>query len=424
MSVHSEERGPQVEFDHLSPEFAADPPGGFRKLREQTPVAYSVCYNGFWVPTRFEDISAVSGDPALFSSRRQDEHPELCTTIVPAIPMASIASPSEYDPPEFKAYRHIANRLLSKSEVESKLMPLARALIDYCIDSIIEEGAGDIVHDIAGPVPALLTMIWLGLPTDEWRRFADLQHNVFACPPGSAGFESAISDLGWQHDMVQEVIASRRARPLEDAISFLVTQVGPTGEPLSDVEITELVTTLSSGGIDTTTSLTSQVLKYLWDHPEAKVALEDPRSSVAERATEEFLRYYSPVTATGRTATRDTELGGCPLRRGDPVMVSWFAANRDPEMFVDPDQVILDRSPNRHAAFGLGIHRCAGSNLARLEFREIVAAVLQRMPDYVVDVAGAEPYPSAGINSGWFTLPVTFTPGPRIRQSRELPSLR
>jgi len=131
-------------------------------------------------------------------------------------------------------------------------------------------------------------------------------------------------------------------------------------------------------------------------------------------ACEEYLRWVTPVQGMARTVTRDCEFAGQPLRKDDRAWISWASANLAPELFDEPEQIKLDRSPNRHSAFGLGIHRCLGSNLARVVWRIVVEQVLTRMPDYELDLSAAERYPSIAITNGWKYTPVTFTPGSRV----------
>src|SRR5690348_13837166 len=142
------------------------------------------------------------------------------------------------------------------------------------------------------------------------------------------------------------------------------------------------------------------------------ISVKTNRTSLA--ACEEYLRWVTPVQGMARTVTRDCEFGGQPLRKDDRVWISWASANLAPELFDEPEQIKLDRSPNRHSAFGLGIHRCLGSNLARVVWRIVVEQVLRRMPDYELDLNAAERYPSIGITNGWKCTPVTFTPGSKV----------
>jgi cytochrome P450 len=174
-----------------------------------------------------------------------------------------------------------------------------------------------------------------------------------------------------------------------------------------------MIELLISGGVGTTASLVSQTLVHLARHPGQRQRLID-EPDLMPRAVEEFLRAFSPTQALARTVTRDVEFRGCPMRKGDRALLAWSSANRDPAQFDCPDEVDLDRWPNRHTAFGMGVHRCAGAHLGRAIARELLGQILRRMPDYRIDESGLETYAHQGVNAGYQRIPATFTPGPRL----------
>ena len=175
----------------------------------------------------------------------------------------------------------------------------------------------------------------------------------------------------------------RRQRPGDDLISYLVQQQYPDGKPFSDNHVLGSVRLLLVAGIDTTWSGIGSCIWHLAKYPEDRRRLvADP--SLMPTAIEEFLRAYAPVTMA-REVKQETEINGCTFKQGEMVMLSFPAANRDPEMFPDADKVIIDRKENRHAAFGLGIHRCIGSNLARMELTVAVEELLKRIPEFELD---------------------------------------
>src|SRR6185437_8838965 len=154
--------------------------------------------------------------------------------------------------------------------------------------------------------------------------------------------------------------------------------------------------------------------EWLSEHPDQRQLLSDERKTLLDPATEEFLRYFTPAAGDSRTFADDTELDGTRFKEGERLWISWAMANRDPAVFTDPDQVVLDRKGNRHFSFGLGIHRCIGSNVARTVFKSMVTAVLDRMPDYRCDPAATQHYDTIGVIQGMRHLPATFTPGSRL----------
>jgi len=190
-----------------------------------------------------------------------------------------------------------------------------------------------------------------------------------------------------------------------------VIAAGVGGRPMSDADAVNVLFTVVSGGVDTTTALVANVLVWLHRHPDVRRRLiEEP--SVRTSAREEFLRVFSPAPATARTATRPVEVAGQAVHRGDRVLLSWTSANHDAGVFADADCIDVDRPNNRHVAFGAGPHRCIGAPLARATFDAILAVVLDTIPDYEVDEARATRYERVGAVNGWVSVPATFRPRP------------
>jgi cytochrome P450 len=168
------------------------------------------------------------------------------------------------------------------------------------------------------------------------------------------------------------------------------------------------------GGFDTTTALTAHSLEWLSEHPDERERLSKNRDTLLDPATEEFLRYFTPAAGDGRTFADDVELDGNHFKEGERLWISWAMANRDPSVFDEPNSLILDRKGNRHFSFGIGMHRCVGSNVARTVFKSMLTAVLDRMPDYVCDPERTEHYETIGVIQGMKHLPARFTPGKRL----------
>ena len=228
-----------------------------------------------------------------------------------------------------------------------------------------------------------------------------------SCPTSSCRRFRKISSL--------EYAATRRAEPKADLTSFLI-QFEFDGKRLDDDQLLNILWNLIAGGVDTTTSQTALTLLHLGTHPELRQQLID-HPELYRTATDEFLRYFSVNRTLSRTVAKDVELGGQCLRKNDQVIISWLAANHDEHEFERADQIVLDRTPNRHVAFGLGPHRCIGSHLARVMSEVMVKAVLDRIPDYEVDHSGVYQYMGNPAMTGLGTLPVTFSPA----ESRKTP---
>jgi cytochrome P450 len=399
---------PVVDLDHHSAAFAADPVGALRSARASCPVAWSPRHGGFWALTRYDDVARVLNDAPTFSSRHDLEpsSPFKGVTIPPP-PMAFI--PVEMDPPEFMAYRRLLNPMFSPAAVE-RLRPTMRSFTDFCIDRAIERGSIDLVYDLASPVPAMVTLELLGLPTEEWKRYSTTFHDMAGHPPGTPQLLDAFASAAAITADLTSLVAARRASPgperrggIDDLIDASID-----GAPIPDDRLVDIINLILAGGIDTTTGAAAGAFAYLGSDLEARQRLIEAPSLMGT-AVEEFVRWVTPTPVLARTATCPVSLGGQEVGEHERVMANLFAANRDPDAFDRPDDVVLDRSPNRHASFGFGIHRCVGANLARAELHVMLSRVLARVPDYRVDLSRAERYHTAGVQNGWVTLPATFT---------------
>ncbi len=405
---------PDSDFDHHSSAHAADPSASYRRMREQSGVAHTSAHGGYWVVSRYADIASAGKDHVRLSSALRFEGSEEIGggITLPHNPAATRMSLAEMDPPEWNHVRRALNPTLSPQAVE-QFAPRIREITTFFIDRFIETGSCDLVTDICSPIPAVVTLLYLGLPTDEWERFPRPIHSSVYTPrePGHPDFEHLLSQFDWVFATIRSEIARRRESPGNDFISSLFT-CDIEGVPYDDELIFETVYTMLAAGVDTTTSLLSAALLHLSAQPEDLHRLrEDP--SLLDAACEEFLRYYTPAQAGARTVRSDVCLSGVELRRGDRVLLAWASANRDEAVFEDPDTFVLDRSPNRHLAFGVGIHRCVGAHLARQEFKVIIGEVLRRLADLSIDGDRTPRYPDVGLMFGYQRMPTTFTPASR-----------
>lgn len=408
---------PIVDFDHNSREHSEDPVGSYRELRHRAPVAWTEAWGGYWVLSGHDAVFDAARDDDLFSSARVEEFGITGQSItIPQKPM-HIHLPIEMDPPQSQKYRSIMNKLITPKQV-AKLLPMIDKYVDMFIDELIESGEADF-STLTG-VPAIVTITWLGMPKKDWRRQAAFHRAILAEPYGSEGYQRAVEvDLPYLTSQLEDVIAARRAQPQDDAISFILQQE-VDGRPLTDEEAFGMIELLISGGVGTTASLTGQALVWLSENPDVRERLRE-NPDMMQTAVEEFLRVFSPTQALSRTVMRDVDFHGVTMRRGDRALLSWASANRDvPDAADSPDVVDVTRSPNRHLAFGVGSHRCAGSHLARPMARSILSKIITRMPDYKVDLAGTRRYEAQGVNTGYLYVPTTFTPGKRVYEDESL----
>ncbi len=398
---------PVVDFDHHRPVSEIDPDAAYQKLRKTCPVAWTEQHGGYWVVTKHHDVAQIFKDHRRFSSSRNASVPQGLPFTIPPVPMGAHV-PEDLDPPEFHAYRRLFNGILSPTHVAA-LAPRIRHWVSHYIDQFIESGEVDLVKDLAAPVPAAVTLDWLGFPERDWQRISDAFHNMASLPATDPRAQAAFLDLAWLDERISEEVDARRTAPRDDTMSYFV-HARIDDEPIATEYVEGMIRILVGGGVETTTSAITSTLLHLARHPEDRRRLIDEPDLWAT-AGEEFLRRYPPVRAHARTVMVDTEISGCLMRAGERVLLSERSACQDEDAFPDPDRVILDRFPNRHLAFGLGIHRCAGMHLARLELKEVVAQVLRKLPDYEVDEAKVQPYPSQPMASGYKGVTATFTPG-------------
>lgn len=393
-------------FDHMSEDFAKDRNGAFRELRQSCPVAHSDKHGGHWLLTRYQDVSAALRNDDAFSSARP-EGTDGVAVHIPSMP-APLMVPIELDPPESLAYRKALHPFVSPAAVESR-RPMIRKHAQRCVDAFIDKGEADLVMDLATLVPAYVITELIGLSLDYVPRFSDMMHAITSHVPHSPEWDAAVAETPWLIGVIQSAIRERdHTAQKSDLLSQLMATT-INGEPITHEAVQSMVQLLLGGGVDTTTSLTGQAFMWLHRHPDQRDWLRNNLDKL-KWATEEFLRYGSPVTTQARTVAREIDVDGHTLKPGDRVLLCLASANHDPRQFPDPDEIVLDREINRHLAFGVGTHRCIGSNLARATFEEMLLQVLTRLPDYRVDEERAALYPVQGLVSGYVRLPVTFTP--------------
>jgi cytochrome P450 len=396
-----------IDFDHHSPHFAENWMDVWNTARGKCPVAWTDSNDGHWVLSGYDQVAEVSRDDETFSSFNDVEQNGARGNGI-LIPRGEVRfGIIEQDPPECREMRKIVQPWFTPRAIE-KLKPTVEQYTREAVDAVIESGSCDLVEDIAALVPAKATLKLLGLPMDEAEKYGECFHKYLYVGQDKPEFARVMELMGWVMTEMITAVADRRANPTDDMISML-TKAEVAGEPLTDQAIFEVILLFLGGGLDTTTSLTANALVWLDENPEARKGLLDPKAM--ELATEEFLRYYSPIQALGRTVKTPVEIGGVKFETGDKVLMGWAGANHDPAVFDNPGELILDRFPNRHTAFGLGAHRCLGSTFARSEFQVMMTEILTRMPDYKLDRSKLEHYPDISTANGYISLPATFTPG-------------
>jgi len=287
--------------------------------------------------------------------------------------------PSEMDPPEHTKYRTLLNPLLSPTRI-GQMEPAVREVCRGLVDGLADRGSCDLVTDFALQFPTKVFMGMLGVPTDDLDTLISWvhrsQHTSHADDPDGRIRDDADRAI---HDFMAAIADDRRRTPRDDIVSNLLgCQVD--GRPLDDRELGGMLYLLFLAGLDTVASMLGFTFTHLANHPDDRRRLvADPTLSTA--AVEELLRYYS-IVSISRHLTRDADMKGCPMHQGDRVIVPLATANRDPVAFPQAETFTIDRTPNRHIAFGAGPHRCVGSHLARLELKVALEEWHRRIPDY------------------------------------------
>jgi cytochrome P450 len=379
------------------------PYDAFRKLRERAPVAWHPYKDGpgFLALTGYDEVVAVSRDSVTWSSETDAVY-------------FDVPGPDDFadmrgvmmltmDPPRHTKLRALVNKGFTPRQV-AKLNERIADMARDVVDKVIEKGECDFVKDVAGALPSYVIAELLGIPLEDGYRLYELTEITNAGLLGDA----RVSEAGMQMFAYAAELATRkRAQPGDDiATSLLHAEVD--GQRLTDMEFNFFFILLLNAGGDTTRNLVAGGMRVLMENPEELAKLEaDP--SLLPTAVEEMLRYVSPVISFVRTATKDTELRGVRVNKGDRAAMFYPSANRDETQFADPDLFDITRTPNPHMAFGGGgTHFCLGANLSRVEAAAIVPEVLSRMKN--LELAGpVERMPSTLIN-GIHSMPVRFTP--------------
>jgi cytochrome P450 len=335
--------------------FVAAPFVAFDRLRRECPVARSNKHGGFWLLSRFEDVRAAAIDWRTYTSSVAG------VTAIPVItPRSEPMLPIEIDPPEHSNYRALINPLFAPDRVRD-ITPAIKALVRSIVARMAEDGAADVVPQFCIPVAIRSLAAFTDIPLEDADRWVEWITRMFDISDRQAGAEASRQLVAY----VDGLIAARRQMPTNDFISRLMA-AELNGKRLDDHEIRSFMTVMFGAGFETTSDALSVMLDWLAEHPEALERLKD-EPALIPTAVEEFLRFSSPIQVFGRNASHDVTLHGRQIGKGDIVGLGFGAANHDPAMFECPEEVRLDRSPNRHLAFGAGPHLCAGAGVARME---------------------------------------------------------
>jgi cytochrome P450 len=387
-------------FDYLARPLAHELEPTLARMRAMCPIAHSDQHNGYWVVTRYEDVLRVAQNWETFSS-------ELGVGI-PQAEMSVRPIPEVADPPVHRYYKRLINAYFTPAAVVRYEAP-TRALVTRLIDQFIEAGTCEFMEAFARPFPGLAFFdMVLNAPSDRLVELNDMATGV-SMPTNPDIAACWMGLVTW----ITEFVEVRRAQPAQGDVVDAILNAEIEGRPVNGEEIVGLIVLLILGGLETTAGALGQFMIRFCQEPHIPALLRE-RPELVPDAVEELLRLDGPFLSVGRTARHDTELAGQHIRAGDKVLISWTSANRDDAEFSQPDAFDLSRSSNRHIAFGAGPHRCAGSNLARMNLRVAVHELVQRLHDIELRAAVDELPVHFGFNRAPLEVPIAFTPGARL----------
>ena len=390
----------RVRYDPFDAEILNDPYPTYRMLRDTTPV-YRAEESHTWVLSRHADVQAAALDHGTYSSVGGIfPTPPGSNFIGSFLPMMIVM-----DPPRHDQLRALVSRAFTPRRVaglQDGVTRMAAELFDR-----LDEGSGsaDFVTDFAAILPAAVIADLLGVPAADRDRFRLWSSQLVQVDVTHGQTTDALAAAASIYAYFTEFLADRRKTPREDLMSALANAT-VDGVGLTDDEVLGFCALLLVAGYETTTNLLGNSAVVLAQHPRTRRRLASDRTLLGP-AVEELLRYDSPAQGLSRTLTRDVVLHDTTMRQGDRVLLLFGSANRDDRAFPDPDVFDVDRTCEHQVAFGRGIHFCLGAALARMEARIALNALLDKVPDWEVDLESAVRLRSGPIR-GYTSLPITW----------------
>ncbi|MEB4209758.1 cytochrome P450 [Mycobacterium sp. 94-17] len=394
----------EVDLDHHGQRFRDERPEVFKELfATGREMVWSRVNGGYWMAFGYDAVYEIAHDTDLFSSAWGPRKgvPQVAT-VAPLIPL-------DYDPPQVGEYRKLTLPALSPGQAKKSTDSL-EATAHELVDKFIESGKADLIEDLATPLPAIMILRKLGWDESRWPEWIEWTHTTMH--DRMADPDKTYRAFMKMNEQIGVELAKRREKRTDDLTSHMMYTETETGRLLTDDELGNYATLLLLGGMDTTSGLTGSAFVHLAQNPQLRQQLIDHPERLPD-AVEEFLRHDSPLMGLFRHVTRDTVFRGEQLREGDRIVLFFPAAGWDPNRFPEPEDVRLDRGANRHFAFGVGTHRCLGSNYARVLNEIMLKVVLERLPDYRM-LGPVDRFEDGGDIYAVRSLPVEFTSGPKI----------
>ncbi|MDV6268395.1 MULTISPECIES: cytochrome P450 [Rhodococcus] len=374
------------------------------ELAGKGPVVYSPTHGGHWIVTRYKEIHEVLRDTETFSSYPNN--------LVTGPGGMGKFIPIELDPPEHTGYRVALQPLFSPNRMKA-LTDEIRDVINELLDGFAGKGEAEFISEFAHELPTRVFLTLMDWPADDAPMFTEMTDTVLMGKPGASEEESSQATVAAGLEMIgyfQKIVDERRANPGDDITSTLIhteVELEDGKRLLTDEELNRMFFLLLIAGLHTVQGSLAWSIIHLFNNPDQRDALVDDETLIPS-AVEEILRIEAAVIP-GRAATRDVELGGVQIKKGEQLILMLCSANRDDTEFEDPEELNLERHPNRHLSFGSGAHRCIGSHLARIELSLALEELHRRIPDYEL-IESDPPILHAGQVRGCARLPIRFTP--------------
>ncbi len=402
---------PDASVNIASPEFKANPFPYYKRLRDESPV-HRVALPGHqsaWLVTRYDDVVAVLKDERFVKEGLRVMTPEQIAKLpwMPSMFKPLSRNMLDVDPPDHTRLRTLVQQAFSPRLVEGMRGRVAE-LADELLSKAAHRGKMDLIGEYALPIPTTIIAEMLGIPVGDRHKFHRWSSAILQATAGISLFR-ALPPVFFFLRYLRKLVKSRRKNPRDDLSTALVQAHG-ANESLSDDELLSMIFLLIIAGHETTVNLIASGMLALMEHPD-QLKLLRSNPALIKSAVEELLRFSAPVeTATERFALEDVELGGVKISKGEAVFAAIASANRDERQFANPDVLDITREPNKHLAFGQGIHFCLGASLARLEAQVAIALLLERTSDLRLAVEPeALTWRSGLVLRGLKSLPVKFT---------------
>jgi cytochrome P450 len=390
-----------VYYDPYDVTIDADPYPTYQRLRDEAPLYHNEEYD-FWGLSRFADVEAALKDWHRLSSAKGD-----ILEVVKADPVMPPGVFINEDPPFHTVHRALVSRVFTPRRINA-LEEKIRAFCAACLDPFVGADRFDFVADLGAELPMRAIGMLLGIPDADQPKVRDHAKRNLRNRPGEP--LPVKKDRYFDSSMYAEYVAWRAQNPSDDLITELLhvefEDVSGTTRRLTNDEILTFLVVIAGAGVDTTGRLFGWMGKVLAEHPDQRRELVADRSLITN-AVEELLRYEPPGPHVARYAPDDVEYHGQTVPAGSAVLLMLAAANRDERRFEDPDRFDIHRTIGQHVTFGYGSHYCLGSALARLEGRIALDEVLNRFPDWEIDIAAAKRAPTTTVR-GWDTMPAAI----------------